>query len=95
MPEWISIALLTPIALWLMVYGILFFLTDGEALVAGIGAGPSFAFAFSLFGLWLLLDGLISNIVEQIVGGLLVLTSTGLIMAAVYLFRRFGRAKQD
>ncbi len=95
MPEWISIALLTPIALWLMVYGILFFLTDGEALVAGIGAGPSFAFAFPLFGLWLLLDGLISNIVEQIVGGLLVLTSMGLIMAAVYLFRRFGRAKQD
>lgn len=95
MPEWITIAMLTPIALWLLVYGVLFFLSDGEALVAGIGAGPSFAFAFPLFGLWLLLDGLIYSIVQEIVAGLLVLTSMGLLLAAIYLFRRFGREKRD
>lgn len=95
MPTWMTIAMLTPITLWMLVYGFLFFLTDGDALVSGIGAGPGFAFAFPLFGLWLLVDGLISNTIQQTVGGLLVLTCMGIISAAIYLSRRFKREKRN
>ncbi|TQV83295.1 hypothetical protein [Denitrobaculum tricleocarpae] len=95
MPTWITVLMLTPMALWLVVYGFLFFITDGDALIPGIGAGPAFTFAFPLCGLWMLLEGLISGVNQLTLGGLFVLLCMGFMLSATYLFRRFGDRKNE
>ena len=95
MPTWLTIAMLAPMALWLLVYGLLFFITDGDGLIPGAGAGPAFTFAFPLSGLWMLLEGLMSNVIQLTLGGLFVLISMGFMLSGIYLFRRFKDRKED
>ncbi len=95
MPTWITVLMLTPMALWLVVYGLLFFITNGDGLIPGIGAGPTFTLAFPLCGLWMLLEGLISGVTQLTLGGLFALLSMGFMLSAIYLFRRFGDRKND
>lgn len=95
MPTWLTVAMLTPMALWLLVYGLLFFVTDGDGLIPGIAAGPAFTLAFPLCGLWMLLEGLISSVIQLTLGGLFILISMGFMLSGIYLFRRFRDRKED
>ncbi len=82
MPGWLTVLMLLPMTIWMLVYGVLIFTSDG--MVSGLGTGKTLAFALPLAGLWVVLDGLIGNRTEQVLSGSLILFAVALFFLIRY-----------